>query len=811
MTQAGQGSTAAGRAEPGDARPPRWIAPLAWLWLALVILLGASVPYRLQATGGFDTSLLSLLPKAQQDAEVSAAVERISGTASRKLLLLVGHADFEVAARASDAAARELRRAGSWLNVMPTVPEASVEQATDFVRNFRYGLLTAEDRASLVRGDDLAERALSELYQPVSPPRFFSLEEDPLGLSSRWLLSRAAELGVSLRDGRLVVEREGKTWILLSAELGSDAMSFSAQQALAPVLEQAATAARGVTGTEVLRSGFIFHAAEAATRANREMSTIGIGSLLGVMLLMILPFGSPKPMLLVVLPVAVGTLVALAVNLWAFDRVHLITMVFGASIVGVAEDYGVHFVCGALGPGRFSSWLYLRHIFRGLVVALITTLAGYLALAVLPFPGLRQMGLFGATGLLAGWISAMLWLPFLGKNLGKARFPGLIPRLVRLEARWPRFQSQRWLAPLLLATFAFAALGLAKANVSDNVRALYDSVPELGREDERVRNLLRVPAGGQFFVVRASNSEQLLQREESLIDLLRREQSANELTGWQALADQVPSAKRQAEQRALLARAYAPGEQVERLFARLEDDEALGRARSALGAAGQALTLEQWLASPLSAPTRQLWLGTAQKPATAVLLRGTLSPAELGALRRESATLPGVTLVDQVADVSQVLAGFRQALSWLLPIGYVAVALCLTFVYGRRAWRVTGPAAFASVLALGLPAWFGQPVTLFDLLALVLVLGMGVDYGIFVNEDRATGFGVAFLSVTLGAASTLLSFGLLAASGTPALSDFGLTLLIGIGVSWLLTPCFAKFPQALPVPNPDSSEVAHAK
>ena len=48
----------------------------------------------------------------------------------------------------------------------------------------------------------------------------------------------------------------------------------------------------------------------------------------------------------------------------------------------------------------------------------------------------------------------------------------------------------------------------------------------------------------------------------------------------------------------------------------------------------------------------------------------------------------------------------------------------------------------------------------------------------------------SWLGVALGAAGTVLSFGLLALSATPALHTFGLTMLFGVGFAWLLSPCF---------------------
>ncbi len=782
-----------------DAERPRWVLGLAWLWLLLVLGLGASIPYRLQQTGGFDSSLMSLLPGSAQDPEADDATRRFSDSTTRKLVFMLGHPSFDGAARAADACEAELRRASDWLSLAPRAAPDALDRSIAFLTPVRTGLLTPADGAALERGGGpLVERALSELYQPFGSARLFPITEDPLGLAAQFLIDRALGSGITLRDGRLVIERDSVTWVIVAAELHTDALSFAAQGALAPVLRDAAAAARRAGAEQVLRSGFIFHAALAATQASWEMSTIGLGSLLGVIFLIWLPFRSLRPVLLVLLPIGVGTLVALSVDLWVFERVHLLTLVFGSSIVGVAEDYGVHFVCGALQPGRFQPWRHLRRIARGLCLALLTTLVGYLALSSLPFPGLRQMGVFGAVGIVGGWITTLLWLPFLSRQLGASRGTRLVPGLIRLESRWPRLTRQRWLQLALPVTLAAAFLGLSRVRTIDDVRALYDSVPELGQEDDRVRSLLNLAAAPQFFLVRGSSAEQVLEQEEALVGVLSSERAALRLDGWQALSDSVPSLARQQRNRELVQRvAYDPGGLVERLFGVLEDSEALARARAEFSASPRALSLPDWLASPLSASNRHLWLGTTGPPASVVLFRAPQQQAprqleQLEQLSRATAHLPGVSLVDPVLGISKVLGRFRGALSWFLPLGYLGVACCLGVFYRKQAWRVVGPAAVGSLWAIGIPALWGEAVTLFDVLALVLVLGIGIDYGIFMNERRGAGFSVAFLSVTLGAVSTLLSFGLLATSGTPALADFGLTLLIGIGGCWLLTPSFAR-------------------
>jgi predicted exporter len=94
------------------------------------------------------------------------------------------------------------------------------------------------------------------------------------------------------------------------------------------------------------------------------------------------------------------------------------------------------------------------------------------------------------------------------------------------------------------------------------------------------------------------------------------------------------------------------------------------------------------------------------------------------------------------------------------------------------------------VLTLALLGFTGQSLQLFHVLALMLLLGVGVDYGIFMQEDAGRGNDAPWLAVGLSAANTLLSFGLLGLSGTPALQAFGLTMLVGTTLVWLGAPCF---------------------
>jgi len=92
-------------------------------------------------------------------------------------------------------------------------------------------------------------------------------------------------------------------------------------------------------------------------------------------------------------------------------------------------------------------------------------------------------------------------------------------------------------------------------------------------------------------------------------------------------------------------------------------------------------------------------------------------------------------------------------------------------------------------------AVWGQPWQLFNVLALMLLLGVGIDYGIFLQEHEDDPH--AWLAVVIGAGSTWLSFGLLGLSSTPALRAFGVTLMLGLPLVLVLAPLFRAGTQRL--------------
>lgn len=762
--------------EPTSRRARLW-PTLALLWVVAVAALAAQ-QLGFWREARLDSDVMALLPGEGEDELLRTANARITDTAARQVVVVLGHSDWETSRAAADAFTRAI---GDGNAVVPMPAGDDSLAALDFYAPHRRGLLTPEQREQLRTRPPEAwvEPALARLVGPGAGAGLGQWQDDPLGLWPDWWQARAGQ-GVQPRDGQLSVSAEGKHWALLRFESRIPTFQLDGERRLQDALDLALRAAQETAGGDIeqLRSGVPLHAEAAAAQARREVNTIGLGSLLAVVALVWLAFRSPRPILLVSASLLIGCAAGVAATALVFDEVHLLTLVFGASLVGVAEDYGIHYFASRQGSPAQPARSLMRHLLPGMVLALVTSVLAYLALGIAPFPGLRQMAVFSAAGLTAAFLTVVLWFPWLDRNAPR---PSPFARRIGASlAPWPRWRA----GPIgyVVAAVAMLAIasGLMRLQVDDNLRSLQSSPPGLLAQEARVGRLLGLPSPAQFFLVTGDDAQQLLANEERLTDRLRQLRDAGRLGGWRAVSDWLPSIPRQQADAALSAAAETA---VMTRIAQLLDEPLPERATPA-----SALTPEAWLVQPASGPLRPLWLGeVGNRWASVVMLEG-LHPDVLPELEAIGGDGPGLRWVDRTAGISAVLSHYRQRMGWLLLAGYVAVALALFLRFRGQAWRALLPTALAALGTLAALGWLGVPLQLFGVLAQLLLLGFGVDYGIFLLEHR--GDPSSWLAVSLGAASTLLAFGLLALSATPALHSFGLSLGLGIGLVWLLSPCF---------------------
>ena len=136
---------------------------------------------------------------------------------------------------------------------------------------------------------------------------------------------------------------------------------------------------------------------------------------------------------------------------------------------------------------------------------------------------------------------------------------------------------------------------------------------------------------------------------------------------------------------------------------------------------------------------------------------------------------PGAALLDIRAESTRLLASYRERalVLWAVGLAIIVALLALHLRSALRVAQVLAPIAGAVAAAAAILLVAGTKLTLFHLVALLLVAGVGSNYALFFereppDEDAAarTVFAVAFC-----AATTALAFGLLAWSQVAGAED----------------------------------------
>ncbi|MFP3505203.1 MMPL family transporter [Burkholderia sp. SIMBA_062] len=769
----------------------------AWLIVALVAI--AFIVWRFSGPAPLQTNLLALLPATEANPVAERAVDVLGDVLGNRTVYLVTDRDADRAKAAAKQLGARLAASGAFRSVTVEVPPFDLSQIAATYMPARFGLLTNADRRSLEQRDAaLGERLVRRLYAPPVDGLQTAVADDPFGWVQHWLgeLPLAAS-NLSLEDGMLVSHHAGATGVLVMTSLAGSAYESSVQHAVRVATADAERAlAADFRGVRVDRAGAVFHAEAARASAERDVHVIGAVSLAGIALLLMSVFRSPRLLVLAFASTAFGIVCALAATLLVFGKLHLLTLVFGVSLIGEAVDYSIQYFVAYLSAGR--QWDARRGataVRPALAVALATSLLGYAILMWVPFPALKQIACFAIVGILSAFAAVTGFLPLMLTQPPRSAPSRVFSCAARLLNGWQSLLAGRRAVAAAVLVALVAIPGWAVLKSDDDIHLLIQRDAGLALQESNIRAAVGLANTAQFFVVQGASAEAVLERSEVLLGALDQQRVGR----VQSIATFVPSAKQQAHNRAVLGThvfADAAALRATLAHAGFRDDVADAWIRAYSVDAPATLSVDTWLAARWSAPFRHLWLGRIDGgtgPVDAALaIPERVDAANVATFAALARTLPGVSWVDKAASVSSLFGAYRVDSGLWLAGALVVVAALLMWRYGMRGGIATTlPVVFAIALTLAAFGYAGVPLTLFNWLALMLVLGVGANYAVFLREGcmrDAAGVGAVWTGVLLSAATTLLSFGMLGASAMPALRSFGTTLAMGIVFSVLFAP-----------------------
>lgn len=752
------------------------------LFLLILLAVLALAAWQWRDGPPLSANLMELVPGSRPDPLELRAEQRMQEPLNREMLVLVGHAEREHAIKLTQRLAEQWQASGLFEKVQWNL-QADLPALREQLLQGRLAMLPAADRKQLIEQPQaFIEQRVQSLFDPFAGFSLVANQDDWLGLTGRIqnALPRTGSVEPDLASGALIAQADGLQWALLRVRTANDAFDMHLPTQVAALLATAREQAAQDNGRLLAASGLLY-AAAGQKQASQEITWVGGGATAGILLLLLLAFRRWR-VLLAFVPVLVGMLFGTVACVAIFGHLHVMTLVLGSSLIGVAVDYPLHYLSKSWTLKPWRSWPALRLTLPGLTLSLITSCIGYLALAWTPFPALTQIAAFSAAGLIGAWLASVCWLP------------ALLARVELRPAHWPLQVAQRLLdwreallakvnTPVLLVLLmAFCAAGLWQLTTRNDIRQWVSAPPALTDEAQAIARITGYQPTSQFFLIRGADEQQLLERQNALTQRLDTLVSEKTLRGYMALNQLLAAPNDQQAVRAALEKLP---EHWQPLLALGVTADTLNNELRQLQALPEQ-NIDQALKGPVSEPWRTLWLGRNDNGVAAIVsLQGLNNPALLHAQARD---LPGVQLVDRLGALNGVFAQTQISAAELKLLSCVLIVVLLIAPFGLGgALRIVALPLLAALCSLACLGWLGQPLTLFSLFGLLLVTAISVDYAILMRE-QVGGAAVSLLGTLLAAITTWLSFGLLALSQTPAISNFGLSVSLGLVFSFLLAP-----------------------
>ncbi|WP_314062846.1 hypothetical protein [Cardiobacterium hominis] len=750
----------------------RALAPLLLAILA-AFFLASRAPF-------WQSDMEALLPP---DAALPLAEQRLlqarETAQNRQLLLLVG------AARPLPLAER-LRDdwLASGLFVSAELQRAPLlETLRDAYRHAAYRVLPPAARQQL-RDDpaayfrDRTEALINPFAVAVLPP-----DADWPGFS-RYFPPTLAAAWQPDADGLLSRELDGKRWLLLRATLNADSGILGDPRLLA-LLARSEQEAKALSGETHVAGAAIF---AAAGRASGEAESRWM-SILGAALTLTLALAVFRRLrvLLIALPMACGLLGGLAATVALCGNAHLLTLVIGSSLIGLLLDFPLHWLGKSTLPG-WQPYAALAALRRPFFISLLITLAGYAFLLATPLPILRQTAVFALVALPLAWLTTLWTLPPLFRHYLPRANPHFAAGAVAVGRSLQRLRQRRLLVP---AAFIVALL-LWHSDWQDDIRQWISLPPHWLQQAQAAAQIGGVEPAAQQFLIHAPDDDTLLQRDAALAARLENAKAGGALQDYSAISQWV---WRHDEQQAMTVSLRALASRPEAWQALTDAGVAPDTIAAALRAvaAPPVQTVAAQLANPLAARWQGLYVGRQDADGavySSVALYGVRDSAALAAL----ADGDGIRYLDRRARLNALFATTRSEALWLKLASYLVAFIILRAAAfsPRDSLKILAVPLAAAILTVAVFSALGLPLSLFAAFGLLLTSALGVDYAVYAQSVGSPAT-TRFCGMLLAALTTVMSFGILAFSSTPAVAAFGLCVALGIAFSlalatWLLPP-----------------------
>jgi predicted exporter len=447
-------------------------------------------------------------------------------------------------------------------------------------------------------------------------------------------------------------------------------------------------------------------------------------------------FKSIKLLIPIALSIAFGFIASFAITSLIYNNFHLITFLFGTTLIGIGIDYSYHYI--------FAEKID-KDFYKDLAMSFLSTALAFSLLYLLKIDILNQIATFTTIGLFAIFTFIITIYPCINFTKPVKNYNP------KLNTTFKKY--------LIITLVVLAFLGLLRIRFNDNLTSLYTPSKSLIKS-EALFNMVSnyIENNGTFIIIKNPSEKNILENEEKITSLL--EQKGIDYVSMSKFA---PSMNVQKENFKLVKKLYK-NKLVEYndILSNTQVNELLNEDFN-------------YQNIDLKSSFKDLLLND---NSTLIIPLSSNLPI---------IKFDDVEVVNFQETISSHLKTYRINLLKFIPVIYFLLYFLLLIFYGaKQSLKMFLPIIISTIFVILFISLIGVELNLFNILGILLALGFTIDYSIFSrNKSKKTETAIFLACIT-----TAMSFFLLIFTTFKLISTLALTLSLGIFFNYILIKLF---------------------
>lgn len=617
----------------------------------------------------------------------------------------------------------------------------SLKSFTKDLIPFKNGLISARYKTLLHNGAtrQIANNQIKQISESMIPP-LISLRDDPFGLLSDYIMNIGnTNTTWTLNNGLLWQNIDGVHYFMIPIDTDDSNATLCANQI--NLLRNKLKAYNNENIT-VHFSGVPLHTAIMVQKSQIEMGIISFLALFAAILLNYLLFKKLFTLIPVISSLSIGFLCGTIALFLCFNTPHILTFVFGTTLIGLGIDYAFHFLSA-------SGLKDQKQIHKNMLHSFLTTIVCFLPLLFSQISLLKQISVFTITGLTAIYTGLMLFMP---NKLKIKTKPMKMPFVLT--------KKTKFIIASILGIFIIGTLPFVR--IENNMQQLYRPDSQIATEDAFFQKLNKSNKS-KIMLIRGQTIDEILTHEEEL--------KSNGVQFF-SVSNIIPSKSTQIENTELVKQIYAKESKYLQKQLELKNKPNFVESDILTFDRIQSEFLNNWLNKLIYKDGDYIYSIAQISPDTQI-------------------NDVNVKVVSPSDILNQYINQYSQETYYLLIICTICLIALLSVIYKKRAIIYLVPSILGILLAISILTIFNQPITFFHMLSFFIVIGLGLDYTIFnINTNND----VEMRPVLFSFLTSFIGFGLLAFTSFFLIKSMGITIGLGLGLSYLISLLLFRHP-----------------